>query len=98
MKSRNLYTNRDHENGRILMEGTLDELRRHFMSNISVHIRHSNIPEQHFGLIDRFLESAGETFNLSTMRFRSSSIQKKNSCHRQSINELQGGNLQNPRR
>lgn len=33
------------KNGRILMEGTLDELRRHFMSNISVHIRHSNIPE-----------------------------------------------------
>ncbi|EWH20633.1 ABC transporter ATP-binding protein [Bacillus haynesii] len=48
------------KNGHILMEGTLDELRRHFMSNISVRIRHSNIPEQHFGLIDSFLESAGE--------------------------------------
>ncbi|MFN2744342.1 MULTISPECIES: ABC transporter ATP-binding protein [unclassified Bacillus (in: firmicutes)] len=48
------------KNGSILKEGTIDELRKHFMSNISVQIRHSDIPDQHFGLINGFLESAGE--------------------------------------
>ncbi|MGN9866652.1 ABC transporter ATP-binding protein [Bacillus swezeyi] len=48
------------KNGSILKEGTLDELRKHFMSNITVQIRHSDIPEQHYSLINGFLESAGE--------------------------------------
>lgn len=51
------------KDGGILREGTLDELRKHFMSSITVYIRHSQIPEQHFGLISNFLESAGEEVN-----------------------------------
>ncbi|EME73233.1 ABC transporter ATP-binding protein [Bacillus sonorensis] len=48
------------KDGSILREGTLDELRRHFMSAMTVSIRHSQIPEQHRGLIGNFLESAGD--------------------------------------
>jgi ABC-2 type transport system ATP-binding protein len=51
------------QDGRIINEGTLEDLRMHYKSSIQVEIKHSPFPAAHSDVIYQYLESVGSEIN-----------------------------------